>query len=78
MQRLEKLGKRRFIGDAETMEVHDRWHEECENCLMDEIVRKGAAVGFEPDTLDGALYEGFEPCNHCFDKTDPPRPRWAE
>jgi hypothetical protein len=78
MQRLRGLGKRRFIGNSETKEVHDRWHEDCEDCLLEDLVDKGVAVGFNPDTLDGALYQDFEPCPHCFGRTDPPKPKWAD
>jgi hypothetical protein len=77
MNRLEKLDGHRFVGNLETREVHDRWHEECEDSLMEAMVEDGVAVAFEPDTLDGALNEGFETCPYCFDKTDPKCPRQA-
>jgi hypothetical protein len=77
MMTLQKLGKRRFVGDKSSSEVHDRWHGDCEDCLLEELIKDGHAVGFDPDTLDGALSEGFDTCPYCFDKTDPPMPSWA-
>ncbi|MBN2566013.1 MAG: hypothetical protein JXB46_09925 [Candidatus Eisenbacteria bacterium] len=77
MKRLQALGKRRFVGDSRTGEVHDRWHGECEDCLLEDLIGEGRAVGFEPDTLDGALSEGFDTCPYCMDRTEPPRPVWA-
>jgi len=76
--RVGRLGRERFIGDTATMTVHDTWHEECEGCLVDELVDSGRAVGFSPDTLDEALLEDFEPCEYCFDRSDPAPPDWAE
>lgn len=74
---LKELGRRRYVGDSRTNLVHDRWHEDCEGCGLDAVVRRGHAVGFEPDTLDGALWEGYEYCEACHDKTEPSAPRWA-
>ena len=78
MMKLQALGRRRYVGNRETGEVHDRWHEDCEDCLLEDSVRNGHARGSEPDTLEAALNEGFETCPHCFSKEDPPRPAWAE
>ena len=74
MHAIEKLDGHRYVGATDTMIVHDRWHEDCEDCLMEELVRRGVAVGFAPDSLDQALWEDFEYCPYCFDKTDPPPP----
>jgi hypothetical protein len=78
MRKLEAFGRRRFIGNLETREVHDRWHEDCEDCLLEGCLKNGQAVGFEPDALATALGDGFETCPICVDRTEPPRPPWAE
>jgi hypothetical protein len=74
---LKELGRRRYVGDSRTNMAHDRWHEDCEGCGLDVVVRSGHAVGFEPDTLNGALWAGYEYCEGCHDKTEPSAPRWA-
>jgi hypothetical protein len=71
---IRELGDRRYVGDAAKKIVHDRWHPDCEDCLMDDIVASGDAVGFEPDELDQAFYEGYEYCEDCFDRGTPERP----
>ena len=71
---IRELGNQRYVGDAERMIVHDRWHADCEDCLMEEILARGAAVGFEPDELDQAFEEGYDYCEHCFDRRSPERP----
>ncbi len=71
---IRELGDRRYFGDEEKKIVHDRWHADCEDCLMDDILARGAAVGFEPDDLDQAFGEGYEYCEYCFDRRDPKRP----
>lgn len=63
---LTELGPHRFVGDSETMVVHDRLHEDCEDCLMEVLIEKGSAVYFEPDTRDQAFDEGYDYCDHCF------------
>ena len=78
MNELTKLGRRRFVGDSRTNLVHDRWHSDCQGCGLDEAVRSGCAVGFEPDTLDGALWAGYEYCEACHDRSEPSAPRWAK
>ena len=74
---LKELGRRRYVGDSRTNVVHDRWHEDCEGCGLAAVVRSGHAVGFTPDTLDGALWAGYEYCEACHDRTEPSAPRWA-
>ena len=74
---LQKLGQRRYVGDSSNNLVHDRWHADCQGCGLDEIVRRGDAVGFTPDTLDGALWAGYEYCEACHDRTEPPVPSWT-
>jgi hypothetical protein len=75
---LKELADRRFIGDSASMTVHDRWHPECEDCLMQTLVERGVAVGFEPDDLDQAFAEGYDYCIHCFDRSTPERPDFSE
>jgi len=75
--RLTELGTRRFIGDTETMIVHDRWNSNCEDCLMNLLIEKGTARGFNPDQSDQAFWEDYEYCPHCFDRSDPEPPAWA-
>ena len=77
VKELKELGRRRYVGDSRTGLVHDRWHEDCEGCGLDAVVRRGDAVGFEPDTLDGALWSGYEYCEACHDRSEPAAPRWA-
>jgi hypothetical protein len=76
--KLRELGTRRFIGDTETMLVHDRWNPNAEDCLMELLVEKGTARGFNPDESDQAFWEDYEYCPHCFDRTDPVPPSWAK
>ena len=75
---LKRLDSERYVGDSSTMTVHDRWHEDCEDCLMDGLVKRGVAVAFEPDELNQAFLDGFEYCEHCIDKSDPEPPEWAK
>jgi hypothetical protein len=71
---LDVLRRTRFVGDSEARIVHDRWHADCEDCLMEPLVERGLAVGFKPDTLDQALSEGYEYCPLCNDRSTPRRP----
>ncbi len=75
--KLRELGTRRFIGDTERMIVHDRWNTSCEDCLLEELVAKGTARGFNPDESDEAFWEDYEYCPNCFDRSDPSPPAWA-
>lgn len=77
MKRVTNLNSQRFIGDTRAMIVHDRWHEDCEDCLMEEVIASGAAVEFEPDTLEQSLNEEFDCCEVCFGSKDPAPPAWA-
>jgi hypothetical protein len=61
----------RYVGEMDRAIVHDTWHSECETCLVEDMIARGVAVGFEPDRLDQAFWEGFEYCDHCFDRTEP-------
>ncbi len=75
--RLTELGTRRFIGDTETMVVHDRWNSNSEGCLLELIIEKESARGFNPDQSDQAFWEDYEYCPHCFNRKDPRPPAWA-
>jgi hypothetical protein len=54
----------RFLGDDSNMVVHDleRAHGPCE---IDEILDEGRGVRFEPDSLEQAEHEKFQPCYRC-------------
>ena len=71
MYQIVEHDKQRYVGESDRNIVHDTWHRDCEPCIVEDVVNRGAAVGFEPDRLDQALWEGFEYCEHCFDKTEP-------
>ena len=60
--KLRELGTRRFIGDTETMLVHDRWHGNCEDCLMEVLIQNGTARGFSPDSSDQAFQTTARGC----------------
>jgi hypothetical protein len=61
----------RYIGEMDRSIVHDTWHSDCGECLVEEIIERGVAVSFEPDRLDQALWGGFGYCENCFDGTEP-------
>lgn len=71
MYQIVEHEKQRFVGEVDRAIVHDTWHDDCEECLVEDMVERGVAVAFEPDLLDQALWEGFEYCEHCFDTTEP-------
>lgn len=77
VHKARELGRTRYVGDSATNLVHDTWHADCQGCGLEETLRSGHAVVFEPDTLDGALWAGYEYCETCHDKTEPLPPRWA-
>jgi hypothetical protein len=58
-----KHGKR-YLGNTNTMEVHDL-NNETPQCQIDEIIANGHAVGFRPDTLRQAHAEGFDNGAYC-------------
>ena len=55
----------RYLADFESMFVHDRWTGECTEEELHAIVRRGDALGFEPDTLCSALEMLFKCCPRC-------------
>jgi len=71
---LKSLGTKRYVGDRVKKVVHDRWHPDSEGCGLSGLVQSGDAEGFEPDTLDTALWAGYEYCEACFDRTEPAPP----
>lgn len=56
----------RFIGNKNTTEVHDLDNEDTADngCQIDEITD---VVTFDPDTLEQALSEGYDPCDKCLE-----------
>ena len=55
------------MGNKHKMEVHDLDNEKTglNQCQIDEIIRAGHAVIFEPDTHSQARREGYDNCKHC-------------
>lgn len=61
----------RFVGDRDTMFVHDSRNPASEECFLQKLVEGGLAVGFEPDTLEQAFNEGFDYCDTCVGAEEP-------
>lgn len=57
---------RRYIGNKNTMEVHDLDNEQIA-CQIDDIDPQ-YIVTFGPDSLETAHDEGFDNCVHCIGK----------
>jgi len=74
MYQIGEYEGQRYVGESDRAVVHDTWHPECEDCLVEDMVGRGVAVGFEPDDLEQALWEGFEYCEYCFDRASPVAP----
>lgn len=55
---------KRYLGNSNTMEVHDLNNEKPQ-CQIGEIIAAGHAVGFRPDTLTQARSEGYDNCAYC-------------
>ena len=55
---------KRYLGNSNTMEVHDLQNEKSQ-CQIDEIIAAGHAVGFRPDTLTQAHNEGYDNGAYC-------------
>ena len=55
---------RQFLGNKHKKEVHNLGQEKT-NCQVDEFVRAGHAVVFDPDMLPTAHQEGFDNCAWC-------------
>jgi hypothetical protein len=58
---------KRFVGNANTDEVHDLDNEQtgANECQIDEIIRAGHVVTFSPDTLEEAHRQGYDNCAYC-------------
>lgn len=56
-------GRRRFLGNSNTMQVHDLDNEQT-TCQIDEI-KLEHQVYFTPDTLAEAKRQGYDPCAYC-------------
>ncbi len=52
----------RYLGNKNTKEVHDLYHD-TGACQVDEIIAGGHAVPFA--TLTDAHREGYDHCGHC-------------
>lgn len=57
----------RYVGNSNTMEVHDLDNEDTNpnGCQIDEIIRAGHAVIFNPDTLEEAHNQGYDNGHYC-------------
>ncbi len=58
---------KRFVGNTNNKEVHDLDNEKtgANECQIDEIIRAGHAVTFNPDTHTQARTSGYDNCAHC-------------
>lgn len=57
---------KKYLGnsDSDNMEVHDLGKEKPQ-CQIDEIIKSGNAVIFDPDTLEQAHNEDYDNCAYC-------------
>jgi hypothetical protein len=57
----------RFLGNKKSMEVHDLDKEQtgANQCQINEIIRAGNTVYFDPYTFAEARSKGYDPCDHC-------------
>jgi len=62
---------KRYLGnsDPDHMEVHDLNNEKPQ-CQIDEIIKAGNAVVFNPDTLKQANDEGYDNCAFCIGESE--------
>jgi hypothetical protein len=62
------LTEQRYLGDSGSKVVHDLYHEDPtpRGCRAFDLLRSGAAVRFEPDSLRQARSEGYGTCEKCF------------
>lgn len=58
-----------YLGNSASghMEVHDLKNENTSlyACQIDEIIKAGNAVVFDPDTLEEAHQDGYDNCAYC-------------
>jgi hypothetical protein len=52
------------LGNSHKLEVHDLQQERVQ-CQIDEIIRAGHAVVFNPDSLQQAHAERYDNCAYC-------------
>jgi hypothetical protein len=66
-QTLSRRNNYRYLGNKNSMEVHDLDNEDTSRagCQIDEIFGAGHAVRFEPDTLARAHALGYDNCAKC-------------
>lgn len=57
----------RYLGNKNTKEVHDLDNEDTSSsgCQIDEILRAGHGVRFNPNTLEEAHRHGYDNCAKC-------------
>ena len=57
----------RYLGNTNKMEVHDLDNEDTSpnGCQIDEMIRAGHAVRFNPDTLEEAHRQGYDNSAKC-------------
>jgi len=65
--RRPQFPSKRYLGNSNKMEVHDLDQEDTSDsgCQIDEIIRAGHAVTFNPDTLEKARALGYDNCAKC-------------
>jgi len=58
---------KRYLGNTNNKEVHDLDNEKTagNHCQIDEIIRGGNAVTFNPDTYAFAKSKGYDNCAYC-------------
>ena len=64
-QRTLHWKRKRYLADVRSLVVHDCWTGGCTEDELLTIVRRGDAIGFEPDVLLSALESLFHCCPHC-------------
>jgi len=66
MRRFQFLGKQ-YLGNSNKKEVHNLDREDISDsgCQINEIIRAGHAVTFNPDTLEEAHKRGYDNCAKC-------------
>lgn len=55
---------KRYVGNRNHMEVHDL-DRETTACQINEIIRSGHVVTFNPDTAEEARRQRYDRCAHC-------------
>jgi hypothetical protein len=60
----------RFLGDRESLILHDLDRENEEQCGIQELLRAGRGITFRPDSLRQGVRQGFVPCEICVGELD--------